>query len=480
MILDRLLRAPRFMRKIVDFMGDGLFILDNTGNIVFWNRSMARISGYTKEDVIGESCALIKCSRCFGKKCPPGIDACGILRQGGEELKECTLQHKNGYDIPVIKNASVVRDEDGTILGIVETVTDLTALHRIRLKAAEMERRSGNISRLGSIIGRSRQMQEIYTLIKAAAGSDATVLIQGESGTGKELVASAIHAAGHRKDAAMVTVNCAALPENLLESELFGHVRGAFTGAVNPRIGRFEAAHGGTVFLDEVDELSPYIQIKLLRVLQEREINRVGENHGRRIDIRVIAATHQDLYDAVKAGTFREDLYYRLKVFPIRLPPLRRRRQDTPLLIDHFLRQQNRKTGKRIRGVSVQAMRLMMDYAWPGNIRELKNAIEHAFVICGGDMIELEDLPLEIRDPACHPPMRVVKTVTRPRRRRKPTKRQLVVWLEAMAWNKAEVARRTGLSRTSIWKYMKEYGIPLKPPEDDRSAPRKTDGTINA
>jgi two-component system, NtrC family, response regulator HydG len=464
---DLLREEPLFMRKVVDFMGDGLFILDPKGQIIFWNRSMERITGYAAGDVVGKTCNLIQCNTCFGKKCPEGINACGILDHGGEELKECSLRHRDGFEVPVIKNAAVIWDKKKNILGVVETVTNLTALHQMRLKAQEAARRSGNIEQFGRIVGNSPEMQKVYALIDAAAASDTTVLIQGESGTGKELVASAIHEASHREQAPMVTVNWAALPENLLESELFGHAKGSFSGAVSNRIGRFEAANGGTVFLDEIGELSPYIQIKLLRVLQEREINRVGENETRKIDIRVIAATHQNLYEAVQSGTFREDLYYRMKVFPIQLPSLRQRKKDILLLIDHFLERQNWKTGKRIQGVSTETMRLLLDHAWPGNVRELENAIEHAFVLCTGDHIQRNDLPIEIRDPACQWPPDTNHTRQRSRRRQKPTKKQLVELLRAMDWNKTDVAQKLGLSRTSIWKYMKKYEIPLKAPEDE-------------
>ena len=428
---------------------------------------MERIIGYAASDVIGKTCNLIQCDQCFGKKCPEGIDACGILTYGGEELKECTLRHRDGYDVPVIKNAAVVKNETGGIIGVVETVTDLTALQRMRLKAAEAERRHGIVRGMGRIVGGSTAMREIYALIEAAGASDVTVLIQGESGTGKELVASAIHASGHRKDSAMVTVNCAALPESLLESELFGHVKGAFTGAVCDRVGRFEMANSGTIFLDEVGELSPYIQVKLLRVLQAHEIQRVGENASRRVDIRVIAATHRNLMEDIQAGAFRKDLYYRLKVFPLQLPPLRRRRSDIPRLIDHFIEQQNGKTGKRVAGASTQALRLMMDYPWPGNVRELENAIEYAFVLCNGNHIEEQDLPGELRHPAANRLCATEGHRRLPQRRRKIDKRELLQLLRAMDWNKSDVARESGLSRTSIWNYMKKYGIPLKRPQDD-------------
>jgi transcriptional regulator with GAF, ATPase, and Fis domain len=251
---------------------------------------------------------------------------------------------------------------------------------------------------------------------------------------------------------------------------LFGHVPGAFTGAVRNRIGRFEEAHGGTVFLDEIGEVSPFIQVKLLRVLQQRTIERVGESRTRAVDIRIIVATNKDLLDLVRTGGFREDLYYRLKVFPIRIPPLRDRREDLPLLIDHFVRQQNNKTGKQIHGVTSEAMRLLMEYSWPGNVRELENAVEHAFVLAAGRYIDAAELPVEIRSPV----LPAAHTDPSPSgRRAKLDRERLIAELEACDWNKAEVARRIGYSRTAVWKYMKRWNIPLRP-ETASTAPRPT------
>jgi transcriptional regulator with GAF, ATPase, and Fis domain len=306
----------------------------------------------------------------------------------------------------------------------------------------------------------------VFAAIRAAAESDAAVLIQGESGTGKELVAGAIHQEGPRADKPLVTVNCAALPESLLESELFGHVRGSFTGAARDRKGRFEEADGGTVFLDEVGELSPFIQVKLLRVLQEREIERVGESTRRHVDIRVLAATHQDLFDRVGQGLFREDLYYRLKVFPIHLPPLRERREDVPILIAHFIGRLNRRTGKAIAGLTEPAMRACLDHPWPGNVRELENAVEHGFVLCRTEQIALEHLPRELRAPAAAAPATAgaPSTASARARARALTPQALTRLLEESAWNKAEAARRLGVSRTAVWKYMRRWKIPLARP----------------
>ncbi|MEJ2039077.1 MAG: sigma 54-interacting transcriptional regulator [Desulfosarcinaceae bacterium] len=459
------IRNTLFMRKIIEAMAEGVFTMDAKGRITFWNPAMERISGYTAREALGKTCRLLQCSRCFGETCPADISKCRIVEKGYSEAKECQLRHKDGRDVQVIKNANVVRDGQGRIVGIVETVTDLTELNQARKKAQEASLRLGEIHRMDNIIGKSRAMQQVFAAIAAAAASQATVLIQGESGTGKELVAGAIHYNSDRRDGPLVSVNCSALAESLLESELFGHVKGAFTGAARDRAGRFEEATGGTIFLDEIGELSPFIQVKLLRVLQEREIERVGDSKKRRIDIRVITATHRHLYSSVRQGQFREDLFYRLKVFPIQLPPLRERREDIPLLAGHFISRMNRKTGKRIEGLSTPVLRAFMAYAWPGNVRELENAIEHAFVLCERKLVELADLPIELRAPdesaVCLLP--AADQPARPARRGKLTEAGLRELLQACAWNKAEVARRTGLSRTAIWKYMKKWDIPLQP-----------------
>ena len=456
----------RFVNQIIDSMADGVFTMDADGRISSWNRSMERISGYNAQEAIGKTCELFRFSRCFGKECPAGIKQCGIMTHGSSGAKECHLQHKKGHDVPVIKNASVVRDENENILGVVETVTDLTQLNKVRSKAEEAVLKLGEIHRMDNLIGKSQAMRNVFTAIIAAASSNATVLVQGESGTGKELVAGAIHYNSEREDNPLITVNCSALSESLLESELFGHVKGAYTGAIRDRVGRFEEAQGGTIFLDEIGELSPFIQVKLLRILQEREIERVGESRKRKVDIRIIAATHQELYSRVQKGYFREDLYYRLKVFPINLPPLRERKEDLPLLIGHFIKAQNRKTGKHILGISQAALRILMDYHWPGNVRELENAIEHAFVLCNKDRIDPFDLPVEIRQVEYQASFSTIpkKLSSNPVLRKKLSKEGLLKLLDECDWNKAEVGRRAGLSRTAIWKYMKKWDIPLKRP----------------
>ncbi|MFO8084670.1 MAG: sigma 54-interacting transcriptional regulator [Desulfobacterales bacterium] len=454
----------RFVKQLLESIGDGVFTLDSQGFITSWNPAMERISGYFPDEVIGKRCRILGFSQCFGKKCPCSPQECGIYKNGKVEPIECFLKHKDGYLVPVIKNASVIREEDGSIIGIVEAVTDLTELKNAKIKMEETELKLKQIHQFSNIIGKSHMMQEVFSSIKAAASSDATVLIQGESGTGKELVAGAIHNESDRKQYRLITVNCSALPESLLESELFGHVKGAFTGALRSRIGRFEEADGGTIFLDEIGEISSLIQLKLLRVIEERSIERVGESKSRKINIRIITATNKDLYSLVKTGDFREDLYYRLKVFPINLPPLRKRKEDISLLINHFIEQFNKKTGKKIFGVTQSAARICFDYEWPGNVRELENAIEHAFVLCNQDRIDLFDLPVEIRQFDYYSysgELLPLHGKTLPTRHRL-TRDKLLDLLKICRWNKAEVARRLGLSRASIWKYMKKWDIPLQ------------------
>ncbi|HMA67698.1 MAG TPA: sigma 54-interacting transcriptional regulator [Desulfosalsimonadaceae bacterium] len=451
----------QFAERLLDSMAEGVFTLDSQGYITTWNPAMERMTGYTAAEAIGQSCRMLKFSKCFDQNCPSSMRECGILEKGAVDPTECHLEHRDGHMVSVIKNVRVVKDENNQLLGVVETITDLTELNQVRMKFEEAQRKLAETYQFGNIIGKSHAMQEVFNSISMAAKSNATVLIHGESGTGKELVASAIHYNSAREKGPMLTVNCSALSESLLESELFGHVRGAFTGATHDRIGRFEQAHTGTVFLDEIGDISTYIQLKLLRTIQEKQVERVGEAAKREIDFRIIAATHKDLASLVRQGRFREDLYYRLKVFPITLPPLRRRREDIPFLANHFVDEFNKKTGKSIQGLSTDAMRLLMEYHWPGNVRELENAIEHAFVLCRDGQIGIFDLPVEIRQIEYFSPAQPAEKPGAPARPAKVTKDTLMQLLRDCGWNKAEVARRLGRSRTSVWQYMKKWGIPL-------------------
>jgi PAS domain S-box-containing protein len=450
---------PEFASLLLESIAEGVFTLDENGNITSWNPSMQRISGYSPDEAIGQRCTMLKFSNCFGKSCPSGLAECEIYKHGSIDARECSLKHKSGENIPVLKNARLIKDKNGNAKGIVETISDLTKLHQYRQEAQEASRKLGEIHRFDKIIGKSDAICQVFSSIKAAATSDATILIQGESGTGKELVAGAVHYNSHRSNMPFVVINCSALPESLLESELFGHVKGSFTGADRDREGRFEEAGGGTLFLDEVGEISPLIQIKLLRVLQEREIERVGDSKKRKVDIRIITATNKDLYQLVTEGKFREDLYYRLKVFPIHMPSLRKRKDDIAILTSHFIENLNLKTGKMIKGATPSAMRILLDYNWPGNVRELENAIEHAFVLCNYEYIDIFDLPVEIRQTEYRPQASQPTLSPSNQSRKKPGRQELIKLLEDCQWNKAEVARKIGYSRAAIWKFMKKMNI---------------------
>ncbi|MBI4640136.1 MAG: sigma-54-dependent Fis family transcriptional regulator [Candidatus Tectomicrobia bacterium] len=310
------------------------------------------------------------------------------------------------------------------------------------------------------IIGKSAKIRAVLETVSLVAPTEATVLIVGESGTGKEIVASAVHRNSERRSGPFIKMNCAALSETLLESELFGHERGAFTGAVERRRGRFELAHGGTIFLDEVGDLSPATQAKLLRVLQEREFERVGGSQTISVDVRVVAATNKLLNEEVKGGRFREDLYYRLNVFPIHLPPLRDHREDIPLLADHFLALYREKNHRQIRGLTPRALDLLMRYSWPGNVRELENSVERAVILARGEFITPEELPLHIqsllpeeREEETKPTLKSGFTI-------KEAERELILKvLEETASNRTQAAEILGISRATLYNKLKEYGL---------------------
>jgi transcriptional regulator with GAF, ATPase, and Fis domain len=317
----------------------------------------------------------------------------------------------------------------------------------------DLQSRMGTSAGFGGIIGKDSKMQLIYKMIEDIAPTDATVLIQGESGTGKELVARAIHFESTRRDKPFVVINCSAYPATLLESELFGHEKGAFTGAVRQKIGRFEQAHGGTVFLDEIGEIHPSAQIKLLRVLQTQKLERLGGEKTLSVNLRILAATNKDLLREVKKGQFREDLYYRLNVIPIYLPPLRERRNDIPLLARCFLQRFASEQGKKIEGFSGEAMRLLMDHQWPGNVRELENTVEHATVLAKSGRIEPADLPAVIRTTPSFAQITRVPTMEEHERK------ILQDALEECGWNKKQTAKRLGISRSTLYDKLKKYQI---------------------
>ncbi|EKD81075.1 MAG: PAS modulated sigma54 specific transcriptional regulator, Fis family [uncultured bacterium] len=366
-------------------------------------------------------------------------------------------------------NARIMSNEQGKTFGILQTITDFRPVFNLRQEIAAMASRMQSEEGFEGITGKSPQMQRIFRLIALAAESEASVMILGESGTGKELVANAIQQLSNRKTGPFIKVNCGALPETLLESELFGHEKGAFTGAVKKRIGRFEAADKGTIFLDEIADISPAMQVKLLRVLQNGEMQRVGGEIVIKTDVRVIAATNKDLVSEVKEGRFREDLYYRLRVFPLVLPALRERTEDIPLLTNYFINRFSARTGRLITGISRDALNKMLTYQWPGNVRELENAIEYAFVVCQDRTIGIDDLPAETGVSRKSPPNSHLLTETGHTHRASiESKRilrdrdKLVALLKESLWNKAEAARALGVSRTAVWKWMLRHNIPAR------------------
>jgi transcriptional regulator with PAS, ATPase and Fis domain len=334
-------------------------------------------------------------------------------------------------------------------MGGVETFRDLSL---IKTLSEELQERHS----FGNIIGENAQMQEIYNLLKMVSETFSTVLIQGETGTGKELVARAIHYNSPRKDQPFIKVSCAALPETLLESELFGYKKGAFTGAIKDKPGKFELAHGGTIFLDEVGEISIPIQSKLLTVLEDREFEPLGGTETVKVDVRIIAATNRNLKEAVEKGQFREDLYYRLNVIPIILPPLRERSDDISLLVNYFIVKFNQKMGKEIISVSSRAMALIMDYPWPGNVRQLEHALEHAFIHCSQRIIEVEHLPQEIRGGETN----LVKMVLGSSKPFDEVERQVILeTLRQNHGNQEKTAQALRISRTTLWRKLKKYAI---------------------
>ena len=329
--------------------------------------------------------------------------------------------------------------------GCVMVVRDETKL--VNLENDLNERRQ-----LQNLVGKSEEMQRVYAFIDALAGVQTTVLITGENGTGKELVAEALHY--HRKSSKtpFVMVNCAALPDNMLESELFGHVRGAFTGAISDRIGRFQMADGGTIFLDEIGDISNTMQLRLLRVLQKQEFERLGDSTTIKINVRIIAATNQNLHKKIKQGKFREDLFYRLKVAELTMPPLRKRSEDIPILVDYFIKKLNKKLNKSIKFVSTEVLKLFMYYKWPGNVRELLHTMEFAFVMCKKDVITIDNLPLDFQN-------LYVANINSLERKKCHDRQSIVRALEESKWNKAKAARILGMSRTNIYLKMEEYNI---------------------
>ncbi|MCP4295520.1 MAG: PAS domain S-box protein [Proteobacteria bacterium] len=445
-------------KTILQTMHEGVFVADLKGKIIFANRAMEELTGFIAGGLVGSSCSSFMF--CV---CEDGTD-CIAYSQKIASNHECQIKHKNGRNIPVLKNAQVLMNQEKKVIGVVETLTDISKLKTLQERLNKLKIKDRDRNSYRKIVGKGPRMTELFDLLKLASTSNSAILIHGETGTGKELVADALHKESLRKKNPLVKVNCSALSDTLLESELFGHAKGAFTGAIHERIGRFELAHKGTLFLDEISEISPLIQLKLLRFLQEKEYERVGESKTRKSDVRIISATNKDLFALVNQGLFREDLYYRLKVFPLYIPPLRDRKEDIGILIDHFINKYNLETGNSISGTKSAATSLLMDYDWPGNIRELENAIEHAFVIRNEGEIEIFDLPIEIRKSSIQirPSLSSeIGSITEPvtYRRSSVDEKELRELLHRFKWKQSAVAKYLKVNRTTVWRLVKKYNL---------------------
>jgi PAS domain S-box-containing protein len=447
----------QYWKAVVDTIQDGVMIVSPEGVIVSVNRGFEEITGYRRKEILGQSCAILNCSSCEIARQKESCHWCVMFKRGRLRKQKCLLIRKDGKAVHVVKNASVLKDSEGHVTGAVETMTDITDLIEKETQIATYRRELDAEDRFYGMIGSSHAMQKVFELIRNAAHSDAPAIIFGESGTGKELVAQAIHEASPRRKAPYIKVNCAALNESLLESELFGHVKGAFTGAHRSREGRFEAANKGDIFLDEIGDLPLSTQVKLLRVLEEKVVERVGDHRPIKINTRIISATNRNLQDLISKGSFREDFFYRINVIPIMVPALRERIEDIPLLAGSFFNRLQLKSGKKILSISNEALDSLMGYTWPGNIRELKSALEFAFVSCQDEQIKPHNLPPSIVTNAAHTD-RAIK-VNSETNLDDIKRKRLVEALKDSGGNKSEAARKLGISRTSVWHQIKRYNI---------------------
>lgn len=422
-------------------VSDSIVMIDSQGCLVHYNTTAGNICGYTSA-VIGDDATAIHLG-CKGACRSALLEV--LHNNQPRELRRIECCPPHGKPRIVSLTASPVTEPDGSASGAVAVIRDET-------KLVELERSLLQRGRFHDMVGASKAMQRVYSLIGSLADMPTTVLINGESGTGKELVASALHHSGVRAKAPFVKVNCSALSETLLESELFGHVRGAFTGAIADKTGRFQRAHGGTLFLDEIGDISPAVQMRLLRVLQESEFERVGDATPVKVDVRIIAATNQSLAEKVSQGTFRSDLYYRLNVVRMELPPLRDRLEDLDLLVANFITTFNNKLNKSVTAVSDDVLTLFRSYRWPGNVRELEHALEHAVVLCKSSIISVADLPQDILDTV--PPELLVHAAQSQSAAAPEEKMSLAEALAAADGNKARAARLLGISRMTLYRQL--------------------------
>jgi PAS domain S-box-containing protein len=447
--LDALSRDRRHLEQVLDAMEDGVILHDQNRHIYLFNQAAERITGFKREEVLGANChkVFLPDGLC-GSQCP--LDVGNTDSYTGKQY-EVAFTTKDGEDRRLRMTSAPIEIEAGQPKGIIATIRDITEYSELRFKMKEKYSFHG-------MVGMSASMQDVFQTIRQVTTADYPVMISGESGTGKELVARAIHNESRRKAKAFVPINCGDLPETILESELFGHVRGAFTGAIRDKKGRFELADRGTLFLDEVGELSPAFQVKLLRVLEEKTFELVGGEKTVKVDVRIISATNRDLRKMLKDDKFREDLFYRLAVVPIHLPPLRERREDIPLLVEQLLETIRQDTQKPIKSVSDEAMDLLLAHRWPGNIRELINALQFAAVRCEGEKIGRQHLPPEIRNIVAplHSPGAGPALSNKPRRR-KLDEESVEQALRETGGNKVKAAKLLGVGRATLYRFLEKH-----------------------
>jgi len=433
---------------ILDSIADGVFTVDRDWHITSFNRAAEEITGWTRENALGMSCSDIFHSSICGKNC---AIAESLYRGAPVANRSITIRNTKGEKVPISISAAPLTDHEGNIIGGVETFRDLTAITTLRQQLSQKYT-------FDAIISKSAAMQRLFSILPDIARSPSTVLILGESGTGKELIARALYNTSERKDKPFVIVNCAALPETLLESELFGYKAGAFTDARKDKIGRFAIAEGGTLFLDEIGDLPGSVQVKLLRVLQEKVYEPLGSNTPVKADVRIITATNRNLQALVREGLFRDDLFYRLNVVKISLPPLRERKEDIPLLIDHFIKKYSAQQGKDIVGISSGALAILMRYDYPGNIRELENIVEYSFILCEGGYLQPQHLPEPFAagfDEAAPPS----PGSTGPQTLEDIEKQAIVLSLERNRWKKMTTCRELAISKDTLRRKIERYGL---------------------
>ncbi len=434
---------------ILESISEGVFTVDADFNITSFNKAAQAITGYTQEEAVGKSCHEVFQSDLCGTECPIALS----MEEGAPTGERTVyIRTKHGKKVPIAVNAAPLTDHQGNIIGGVETFRDMSEVLQLRKRLSDR-------FTFEDIISKNAQMQRIFAILPDISKSDSNVLILGESGTGKELIARAIHNLSNRRNGPFVAVNCGAIPDTLLESELFGYKAGAFTDAKRDKAGKFAAAQGGTLFLDEIGDISAALQVKLLRVLQDKTYEPLGSNKAVKADIRILAATNRDLEQQVKEGTFREDLYYRLNVVKILLPPLRERLEDLPLLVNHFIHKFNVEKGRNVTGISQEALALLMRHDYPGNIRELENIIEYAFILCHTGEIRAEHLPEPFSTKKAAEQKKGLYNFTSPMSLEEIEKQAIYQALERNKWKKMATCRELGISKDTLRRKIRKYGL---------------------